>query len=177
MRKLALDAALFLLAGCGQETSAWPGNGVVVDCSSIATVTTNNDAVLLKCLDGKSTVDIGQIKGPVLVNVWGSWCGPCKEEMPIFVDFYSKYKEKVSLIGISVEEADVQNARNFVRLYGMSWPNLNDPDGSTRGTLGMGVPITLFIDAQGAVAYRKIGVVTTIEELENDTKKYLGVQL
>jgi hypothetical protein len=97
--------------------------------------------------------------------------------MPIFVDFYSKYKEKVSLIGISVEEADAQNARDFVKLYGMSWPNLDDPDGSTRGTFGMGVPVTLFIDAQGGVAYRKIGVVTTIEELENDTKKYLGVQL
>jgi hypothetical protein len=59
----------------------------------------------------------------------------------------------------------------------MSWPNLNDPDGITRGTLGMGVPITLFIDAQGKIAYKKIGVVTSIEELESDTKKYLGVQL
>ena len=59
----------------------------------------------------------------------------------------------------------------------MSWPNLNDSDGSTRGTLGMGVPITLFVDAQGKVIYRKIGVVATIEELESDTEKYLGVQL
>ena len=177
MRKLALVAALFLLAGCGQETSALPGNGVVVDCSSIATIKTDNEAALLKCLDGKSTINIGDIKGPALVNVWGSWCGPCKEEMPIFVDFYSKYKEKVSLIGISVEEADAQNARDFIKLYGMSWPNLNDPDGSTRATLGMGVPITLFIDDQGKVTYRKIGVVTTIKELEKDTEKYLGVQL
>jgi len=177
MKRIALVAALLLLAGCGQETSALPGDGVIVSCSPIATIKTDNDATLLKCLDGNSTVDIGQIKGPALVNVWGSWCGPCKEEMPIFVDFYSKYKEKVSLIGISVEEADVQNARDFVKLYGMSWPNLNDPDGSTRGTLGMGVPITLFIDAQGRVAFRKIGVVTTIEELERDTQKYLGVQL
>ena len=177
MKKLALVAALLLLAGCGQETSALPGNGIVVGCSSIATIKTDNDAVLLKCLDGKSTVDVGQIKGPALINVWGSWCGPCKEEMPIFVDFYSKYKEKVSLIGISVEEADVQNARDFVKLYGMSWPNLDDPDGSTRGTFGMGVPVTLFIDAQGGVVYKKIGVVTTIEELERDTQKYLGVQL
>ena len=177
MKRLAMVAALFLLAGCGQETSALPRDGVVVNCSAIATVKTNNEATLLKCLDGKSTIDIGQIKGPALVNVWGSWCGPCKDEMPIFVDFYSKYKEKVSLIGISVEEADLQDARDFVELYGMSWPNLNDPDGSTRETLGMGVPITLFIDAQGAVVYRKIGVVTTIEELERDTQEYLGVQL
>ena len=177
MKKFALVAALLLLSGCGLETSALPGNGVVVDCSTIATVKTDNDVALLKCLDGKASIDVGQIKGPALVNVWGSWCGPCKQEMPIFVDFYSKYMEKVSLIGISVEEADVQDARDFVKLYGMSWPNLNDPDGGTRGTLGMGVPITLFIDAQGKVAYKKIGVVTTIEELERDTKKYLGVQL
>ena len=177
MKRFGLVAALLLLAGCGQETSALPGNGVVVDCSTVATVKTDNEAALLKCLDGKTSIDVGQIKGPALVNVWGSWCGPCKQEMPIFVDFYSKYREKVSLIGISVEEADVQDARDFVKLYGMSWPNLNDPDGSTRGTLGMGVPITLFIDAQGKIAYKKIGVVTTIEELERDTKKYLGVQL
>jgi thiol-disulfide isomerase/thioredoxin len=177
MKKLALVAALLLLAGCGQETSALPGNGIVVGCSSIATIKTDNDAVLLKCLDGKSTVDVGQIKGPALINVWGSWCGPCKEEMPIFVDFYSKYMDKVSLIGISVEESNVQEARDFIKLYGMSWPNLNDADGSTREILGMGVPVTLFIDAQGKVAFRKIGVVTTIEELERDTKKYLGVQL
>jgi thiol-disulfide isomerase/thioredoxin len=177
MKKLALVAALLLLTGCGKETSALPGNGVVVDCGSIATVTTTNEAVFLECLDGSSSINVGAIKGPALVNVWGSWCGPCKQEMPIFVDFYSKYKEKVSLIGISVEEADAQNARDFVKLYGMSWPNLNDPDGSTRGTLGMGVPITLFIDAQGTVVYRKIGVVTTIEELEKETREYLGVQL
>jgi thiol-disulfide isomerase/thioredoxin len=177
MKKFALVVALLLLAGCGQETSALPGNGIVVECTTIATVKTDNDAALLKCLDGNSTLDVGQIKGPVLVNVWGSWCAPCKDEMPIFIDFYGKYKEKVSLIGISVEEADIQNARDFVKLYGMSWPNLDDPDGSTRGTFGMGVPVTLFIDAQGKVAYKKIGVVTTIEELERDTQKYLGVQL
>ncbi len=177
MRKIALVAALLLLTACGQETAALPGDGVVVDCSSIATVETENRSALLECLDGKSTIDIGQIKGPALVNVWGSWCGPCKDEMPIFVDFYSKYKDKLSLVGISVEESDAQNARDFIKLYGMSWPNLNDPDGRTRATLGMGVPITLFIDAQGEVTYRKIGVVTSIEELESDTQKYLGVQL
>ena len=177
MKKLVLVAALILLAGCAQVTSALPGNGEVVDCSTIDTVKTENESALVTCLDGKSTIDVGQIKGPVLVNVWGSWCGPCKDEMPIFVDFYSKYKEKVGLIGINVEESDIQDARDFVKLYGISWPNLNDADGSTRATLGMGVPVTLFIDAQGKVAYKKIGVVTTIEELERDTKKYLGVQL
>ena len=177
MKSALLVASLFLLTGCGTDTSALAGDGVVVDCSTIQTVATSNKSVDLDCLDGTSTIDLGQIKGPALVNVWGSWCGPCKDEMPLFVDFYEKHREKVALIGISVEESDIEDAREFVRQYGMTWPNLYDADGRTRTTLGMGVPITLFIDAEGKIAYRKIGVVTTIEELEKDTEKHLGVKL
>jgi cytochrome c biogenesis protein CcmG, thiol:disulfide interchange protein DsbE len=177
MKSALLVASLFLLTGCGTDTSALPGDGLVVDCSSIQTVATSNESVDLDCLDGTSTIDLGQIKGPALVNVWGSWCGPCKDEMPLFVEFYEKHRESVALIGISVEESDIKDAREFVRQYGMTWPNLYDADGRTRVTLGMGVPITLFIDAKGEIAYRKIGVVTTIEELEKETEKYLGVKL
>lgn len=177
MKKIALAIALLLLAGCGQETSAFPGDGLVVDCTSIQTIATSNESTVLPCLDGSTDVDLGQIKGPALVNVWGSWCEPCKQEMPIFVDFYTRHGQSVSLIGIDVEESDIEDGRAFVKQYGMKWPNLYDAQGSTRGTLGMGVPITLFIDAQGEIVYRKIGVVATIEELERDTEKHLGVNL
>jgi thiol-disulfide isomerase/thioredoxin len=177
MKKLAAIAAALLLAGCSQSTTALPGDGVVVDCSSIQSIETGKKAIPLDCLDERSVIDLASIKGPALVNVWGSWCGPCKDEMPIFVDFYSKHSKSVDLIGISVEEADIQDARDFVQAYGMTWPNLYDADGVTRATLGMGVPITLFIDENGEITYRKIGVVTTIEELEIATEKYLGVDL
>jgi thiol-disulfide isomerase/thioredoxin len=177
MKKVALAVASLLLAGCSQNTTALPNDGVLVDCSSIQSVESSKQAVNLDCLDEGSVIDLSSVKGPVLVNVWGSWCGPCRDEMPIFVDFYSKHSESVGLIGISVEEADIQNARDFVQAYGMTWPNLYDADGATRATLGMGVPITLFIDENGEIVYRKIGVVTTIEELENETTKYLGVDL
>ena len=177
MKKIALAVALLLLVGCGKETAALPGDGLVVDCTSIQTIATSNESTVLPCLDGSTDVDLGQIKGPALVNVWGSWCDPCKQEMPIFVDFYSRHGQSVSLIGIDVEESDIEEGRAFVKQYGMKWPNLYDAQGSTRGTLGMGVPITLFIDAQGEIVYRKIGVVATIEELEKDTEKHLGVKL
>jgi thiol-disulfide isomerase/thioredoxin len=177
MKKVALAVASLLLAGCSQNTTALPNDGVLVDCSSIQSVESSKQAVNLDCLDEGSVIDLSSVKGPVLVNVWGSWCGPCRDEMPIFVDFYSKHSESVGLIGISVEEADIQNARDFVQAYGMTWPNLYDADGATRATLGMGVPITLFIDENGEIVYRKIGVVTTIDELENETRKYLGVDL
>lgn len=177
MKKSALIVASLLLAGCSQSTTALTNDGVVVDCSSIQTIETNSKAVALDCLDESSVVNVANIKGPTLVNVWGSWCGPCKDEMPIFVDFYAKHQDSVGLIGISVEEADIQDARDFVKEYGITWPNLNDADGSTRATLGMGVPITLFIDEKGEIVHRKIGVVTTIEELEDEARKYLGVDL
>jgi thiol-disulfide isomerase/thioredoxin len=177
MKKFVVIALTFLLAGCSQSTTALPGNGVVVDCSSIQTIETNVKAVPLDCLDESSVVNLASIKGPTLVNVWGSWCGPCKDEMPIFVDFYAKHRVSVGLIGISVEEADIQDAQVFVKEYGITWPNLYDSDGSTRTTLGMGVPITLFIDEKGEIVHRKIGVVTTIEELEDKARKYLGVDL
>ncbi len=177
MKKIALAIALLLLAGCGQETSALPGDGLVVGCTSIQTIATSNESTVLPCLDGSTDVDLGQIKGPALVNVWGSWCDPCKQEMPIFVDFYARHGQSVSLIGIDVEESDIEDGRAFVKQYGMKWPNLYDAQGITRATLGMGVPITLFIDAQGEIVYRKIGVVATIEELERDTEKHLGVKL
>lgn len=177
MKKSASIVASLLLAGCSQSTTALPNDGVVVDCSSIQTIENNSKAVALDCLDEGSVVNVASIKGPTLVNVWGSWCGPCKDEMPILVDFYAKYRDSVGLIGISVEEADIQDARDFVKEYGITWPNLNDADGSTRASLGMGVPITLFIDEKGEIVHRKIGVVTTIEELEDEARKYLGVEL
>jgi len=177
MKKIAAIAAALFLAGCSQSTTALPGDGIVVDCSSIQSIETGKKAIPLNCLDEGSVIDLASIKGPALVNVWGSWCGPCKDEMPIFVDFYEKHRDVVSLIGISVEEANMQDPRDFVREYGITWPNLYDEDGSTRATLGMGVPITLFIDEKGEISYRKIGVVTTIEELEIETEKYLGVDL
>ena len=176
MKRTLLIVAALLLTGCA-NTEPVAQKGEVISCGSVTTDKTITDGISVECVDGSAGAVIQSLRGPMVLNVWGSWCGPCKEEMPIFVDFYSKYKDKVSLIGISVEEADTQNARDFVKLYGMSWPNLDDPDGSTRGTFGMGVPVTLFIDAQGGVVYKKIGVVTTIEELERDTQKYLGVQL
>jgi len=114
MKKVALALALLLLAGCGNQTSALPGDGVVDDCSSIQSVKTENKSAMVSCLDGNSTFDLGQIKGPALINVWGSWCWPCQQEMPLFVEFYGKYKEKVGLFGEKFKGVEFEVSRNVV---------------------------------------------------------------
>jgi len=176
MKRLSiLFASLLFVSGCTTTTSAI-SKGQLVDCSSLP-VDTSVPGTQLECLDGSAGIVLEALRGPAVVNVWGSWCGPCKEEMPFFVDFYSKAKDKLVLLGIDVEEAQVSDGQHFVQTRGITWPNLFDPDGRTASTVGPGVPITYFVDAKGVTVYKKIGVVTSVKELEELTQKYLGIRI
>ena len=174
MKRVAIAVAVLLLAGCSSPSEKIAGQ--VISCESISSSTTEN-SVVLDCLDGGAGASIDSIKGPAIINVWGSWCGPCKEEMPILRSFYEKTEGKLALIGVDVEEASIEDGRKFVENYGITWPNLYDVDGQSRAYFGMGVPVTWFIAADGSVAYKHIGVLKSEIELISMTSKYLGVKL
>ena len=174
MKRLAMAVAVLLLAGCSSPSEKIAGE--VVSCESILSSATEN-SIMLDCLDGTDGASINGIKGPAIINVWGSWCGPCKEEMPILRSFYEKAQGKLALIGVNVEEASIEDGREFVENYGITWPNLYDADGKSRAYFGMGVPVSWFIAADGSVAYKHIGVIKSEKELISMTSKYLGVKL
>lgn len=175
MRRVWIVIALLLLTACSPTSSYVKGE--VVSCASISQDKTLTGGVSMDCLDRTDGAQLGALRGPMVVNVWGSWCGPCKEEIPIFRSFYAKAKEKVSLIGVDVEEANFDDGRLFVERHGITWPNLYDPDGRSRKYFGMGVPVTWFIAPDGSVAGKKIGVIKDEAELISLTEKYLGVKL
>jgi cytochrome c biogenesis protein CcmG/thiol:disulfide interchange protein DsbE len=176
MKRLSiLFVALLFVSGCTTTPSAI-SKGELVDCSSLS-VDSTIMGTQLDCLDGSTGIVLEALRGPAIVNVWGSWCGPCQEEIPLFVDFYSRAKDKVTLLGIDVEEAQVSDGRHFVQTRGITWPNLYDKDGRTASIIGPGVPVTYFVDAQGATVYTKIGVITSVQELEMLTEKYLGIKV
>jgi thiol-disulfide isomerase/thioredoxin len=174
MKRLAMAVAVLLLAGCSSPSEKIAGE--VVSCESILSSATEN-SIMLDCLDGTDGASINGIKGPAIINVWGSWCGPCKEEMPLLRSFYEKAQGKLALIGVDVEEASIEDGRKFVKNNGITWPNLYDADGKSRAYFGMGVPVTWFIAADGSVAYKHIGVFKNEIELISMTSKYLGVKL
>jgi thiol-disulfide isomerase/thioredoxin len=174
MKRLAMAVAVLLLAGCSSPSEKIAGE--VVSCESILSSATEN-SIMLDCLDGTDGASINGIKGPAIINVWGSWCGPCKEEMPILRSFYEKAQDNLALIGVDVEEASIEDGRKFVKNNGITWPNLYDADGESRAYFGMGVPVTWFIAADGSVAYKHIGVIKSEKELISMTSKYLGVKL
>jgi peroxiredoxin len=97
--------------------------------------------------------------------------------MPEFVSFYSKAKGRVQLVGVAVEESSPANSRRFIEEHGMTWPNFYDRENKTRSYFGMGVPVTWFIDAQGEVRFKKIGVIKSEQELIDLTAEHLGVEI
>ena len=150
--------------------------GSVVSCSAIKTGQGQvKSKTLLSCLDNKSKVMLEGIRGPVVVNVFGSWCAPCQQEIPIFVSLYAT--KKVSIVGIDVEETNMQAGRNFVVKKGITWPILYDASGITKSSFGPGVPVTWFLDAKGYIVYRHVGLVTSQAQLNAEVTKYLGIKL
>ncbi|CAN2228706.1 TrxA Thiol-disulfide isomerase and thioredoxins [Candidatus Nanopelagicaceae bacterium] len=173
MSALALSSLLFLTS-CGNSEPVITGE--VVACNHITLIPNPTQEVVAECLDSSPGVNIAAIKGPAIINVWGSWCDPCKEELPYFSEFYQTMDRQIQLIGVDVEEKRIEDGRMFARTHGIMWPNLYDADGSTRKYFGMGVPVTWFIDGDGKVLYKKIGPFKSTEELRTMTFKYFGLR-
>jgi thiol-disulfide isomerase/thioredoxin len=177
MKRVLILLLALSLTGCSSVTKTAVAKGEVVDCVDVNHVAVKAGDTLLNCLIGTEKISVESLRGPLIVNVWGSWCGPCKQEMPYFVDFHHQANGKVKLLGIAVEEAKAQDSKDFIVANGMTWPNLFDTKGETRKNFGMGVPVTWFIDEQGTVVYKHIGVVKSTEELIDLTAKYLKVKI
>jgi cytochrome c biogenesis protein CcmG, thiol:disulfide interchange protein DsbE len=171
----AIVALTFLLTSCASEAPKSSSLGKVVSCSSIKTNPNITDGTTLECLDSNSKVVIEAIKGPAIINVWGSWCAPCRDEMPFLRELAAT--GKVQIIGIDVEEPNIEMGRKFVIDQGITWPNLYDRDGSTKSTFGPGVPVTWYVNSEGEVVYKHIGVLKSKDELFSEVEKYLGVKL
>ena len=175
MKRILIFLLALSLTGCATVTKLTASKGEVVDCVDVKHVATKPGDTLLNCLTGSEKISVASLRGPLIVNVWGSWCGPCADEIPLFVEFNHHANGKVKLLGIAVEEDKSQDAKDFIIANGMTWPNLYDAKGVTRAAFGMGVPVTWFIDQQGAVVYKHVGVIKSTDELIDLTNKYLKV--
>ena len=170
---ITLTILALVLTGCS-AIEPIQVKGEVVSCANIKVE--SGTGVPLECLGGGSAIAADSIRGPALINVWGTWCEPCKQELPHLAHFLAKYSDQVDTVGIAVEEKNQQSVRKFIRNYGISWPILYDATGATRGKFGMGVPVTWRVDESGTVVYKKYGPFKSTEEIELAAIKYLGVK-
>ena len=134
--------------------------------------------VTLPCLGGGKAVDLRSAAPgvPTLVNVWGSWCGPCVAEVPELVAFTDKAAGKVAVVGVDTED-DPADALTFAAQHGMHYPSLVDDDKHVLRTVSSGPPVTLFMDATGHITYRQRGQFHSLAEIEKLVATHLGVTL
>ncbi|MEU2726611.1 TlpA family protein disulfide reductase [Streptomyces griseoviridis] len=164
-------AAALTLTACGSGgTSGGSGDtNFVTGADGVATAKKGEraDAPDLsgETVDG-GQLDVDDYRGKVVViNVWGSWCPPCRAEAKNFETVYQDVKDTgagVQFVGINTRDTSTGPARAFEKEYGVSYPSLYDPTGKLmlrfkKGTLNpQAIPSTLIIDRQGRIAARTL---------------------
>jgi cytochrome c biogenesis protein CcmG, thiol:disulfide interchange protein DsbE len=125
-------------------------------------------ATELAALEGSATGSVADHGGKwLLVNVWASWCGPCRDEAPALQRFYERERgADFEIIGIDTQET-AEAGRGFVEEYGLTYPQLHDGDGEYAEELKtQGVPENFLVDPDGEIALVQAGPVT--EEILNE---------
>lgn len=112
-------------------------------------------------LSGGPALDLREQAGaPLLVNFWATWCGPCVREMPMLRDVSRELSDDLTFIGVNVQDSPTQ-AEEFLDDLGVRYRQAADPEGEYfRAVGGVGMPTTLFVDADGIVRYRHTGELT-----------------
>ncbi|MFG3251995.1 TlpA family protein disulfide reductase [Streptomyces sp. NPDC048172] len=173
-RRLALLAAgaatgALLLTACGKgETGSAGGDTKFVQGTGQITKVASGKRQTPPDLSGKSVegkeLKLSDYKGKIVVlNVWGSWCSPCRAEAPNLAKVAKDTEGKgVQFLGINTRDLDKANAKAFERNYGVTYPSFYDPSGKLilkfpKNTLSpQAIPSTLILDKDGKIAVRAL---------------------
>ncbi len=160
---IALSLSVLLLAGCSGGGSSTAEESFVVG-SGVQTFIKKDSRVKAPALSGMTLTGVNYTREPgkvAVVNVWASWCSPCRAEAPALVALSEKYPD-VQFIGILTRD-NLVNAEAFVRTRNITYPTLIDDAlliGFKDSLPANAIPSTIVIDSDGYVAARVSGVVT-----------------
>ncbi|EGX61097.1 MULTISPECIES: TlpA disulfide reductase family protein [Streptomyces] len=179
-RAAGLVAAALLLTACGTGTTSGSSDTKNADATGTRQALTQyppGKRTAAPMLSGKTItsgrLDLADLRGKVIVlNVWGSWCAPCRAEAPDLKKASEEtYDLGVRFVGINTRDNDAA-AKAFERNYGITYPSFRDPDGKLLlgfdGRIPLSaVPSSVIIDRDGRIAARIIGptTYTTLSEL------------
>ena len=181
----ALVLAAVVLAGCAQaypggEASSAARRGAgdsasdstlmvrgVESCQVLADMARSNstvgtgetlESIPLPCLQPGSAVDLSQMRGKVVVvNLWATWCGPCREEMPILQAASEQFRDRVQFVGVVTKDS-ASSAAGFLPAVGTTYPQLLDVDAELLNSLRIpGLPVTVILDPAGTIVKKQIG--------------------
>ena len=154
MRRLVAVAAVAAmtaatLAACGGGDGAEEGAALP-------------DVTLASLHEGGAALDVGALEGPAVVNLWATWCGPCRTELPAFQEV-SVARPDVRFIGVDIAE-DPAKARDFLAELGITFDQFVDDRAALTDALGTAsLPVTIVVGADGRVATEHIGPMSVAD--------------
>jgi thiol-disulfide isomerase/thioredoxin len=176
----AVTAAALLAAGCGaSEGSDYGGvhpdyaRALAGSPAPLAALHRQGNELLAGGLDAYER-RLGALRGyPAVVNVWASWCGPCRFEFPLFQKAAARYGKRVAFLGVDKQDSD-DAARTFLEEAPVPYPSYTDPSSDIAAGIGAGrgVPDTAFYNRKGELAYLKQGPYTDLASLRADVERY-----
>jgi cytochrome c biogenesis protein CcmG/thiol:disulfide interchange protein DsbE len=116
---------------------------------------------------------IAALRGyPVVVNVWASWCGPCRFEFPTLQELSAQYGKRVAFLGVDSQDSE-DAAHTFLSEAPLPYPSYTDPDEDIKTSLGagFGLPDTAFYDRTGELVFLKQGPYSHASELRADIER------
>lgn len=129
----------------------------------------------LDCLGESKTVDISKLRGPLVINVWGSWCPPCVEELPWLAEFHQAAAGKVKVLGVNVSD-NQDSALQMLIDTNVTFASLYDPNSESRVTMPWsGTPVTFFVNDKGEIIYRHEGRLPGPDSLYEMVSVLFGV--
>ncbi|WP_031511340.1 TlpA family protein disulfide reductase [Streptomyces megasporus] len=169
----ALPLAVLAAVGCAPQSEDAPSGGEAADRRQLLHIPAADRQaapdVRGETLTGEELA-LADFRGKIVVlNVWGSWCAPCRAEAPHLQKVSQATKDQgVVFLGINTRDATRDNALNFEESYGITYPSLWDPAGRQllkfKGTLApSAIPSTVAIDRKGRIAARALKALDETE--------------
>jgi cytochrome c biogenesis protein CcmG, thiol:disulfide interchange protein DsbE len=187
-------AVVAVLSGCTGASPVTPDGAAPADPDDVLAVDTDLapcpeqpaaatagggalPALAFDCVGGGS-LDLARAPGaPTVLNLWGSWCTPCRDELPVLQEFADVAGDRVRVLGV-ISRDGVPQADSFAADAGVTFPSAFDGEGELMTELGLNaLPYTAFLDADGRLVHSELGPVDSVDELRGLVAAHLGVQL
>lgn len=197
-RLAALGLALLMLGGCsstggrstrtagGQPSPSGPpcvapASSAAGPASTVGPAAGSGEPlpdITLPCFAGGQPVRLAHLGEPTVINLWASWCAPCRTELPQVQRYAERAAGRVQVIGVITSDPNRGGAQSLIDDLGLRFPMLYDEPATLRARVGVqALPVTLLVDAGGRVAYRYNARPLDEAALADLVDRYLGVRV